>query len=354
MGALNYLFRAVSWLVAGVALASCGLVQGDGRYLQPIPQVLLSKFSSIGSTPGDPMLVRLFKEESELEVWKQTRDGTFKLVKTYAICSWSGDLGPKFKEGDRQSPEGFYTISPGLMNPNSSYYLAVNTGFPNKFDRVWGRTGSNLMIHGDCSSSGCYAMTDAQIAEIYAMAREALAGGQRSFELQLYPFRMTNENMLKHRSSPYMDFWRNLKIGYDAFELSKRAVKWDVCERKYVFFPGGSGALDANGACPADTSAPDLMAQVSAKQISDLDAFKIASADLDATEAKQEADRVAAADAAAARSRAIAENGVVVKQTTQAITNAVGGFFGSLFGGAAKVPQAGQVAPVPAPAIKRS
>ena len=102
------------------------------------------------------------------------RDGQYALLKTYPICRWSGDLGPKKKEGDRQAPEGFYTITPGQMNPNSNYYLAFNTGYPNAYDRAWGRTGSELMVHGDCSSRGCYAMTDEQIQEIYALARDSL------------------------------------------------------------------------------------------------------------------------------------------------------------------------------------
>ena len=122
-----------------------------------------------------PILVRIFKEESELEVWKQDTTGHFQLLKVYPICRWSGDLGPKVHEGDRQAPEGFYTITPGLMNPNSNYYLAINTGFPNAFDRANDRHGAFLMIHGDCSSRGCYAMTDEQIGEIYSLAREVVS-----------------------------------------------------------------------------------------------------------------------------------------------------------------------------------
>jgi len=113
-----------------------------------------------------PVLVRIFKEESELEVWKQDRTGRFALLKTYPICRWSGELGPKIKQGDRQAPEGFYTITPGQMNPNSAYYLSFNMGYPNAFDRAHGRTGAQVMVHGDCSSRGCYAMTDDQISEI--------------------------------------------------------------------------------------------------------------------------------------------------------------------------------------------
>ncbi len=81
------------------------------------------------------------------------------LLKTFPMCRWSGQLGPKVKEGDRQVPEGFYTITPGAMNPNSSFYLSFNVGYPNNFDRQLGRSGAHIMVHGDCSSMGCFAMT---------------------------------------------------------------------------------------------------------------------------------------------------------------------------------------------------
>ncbi len=121
---------------------------------------------------NSPILVRIFKEEAELEVWKQDTTGRFQILKTYPICRWSGDLGPKLYEGDRQAPEGFYAITPKLMNPNSNFYLAINMGYPNSFDKANNRDGSLLMIHGDCWSSGCYAMTDEQISEIYSLARD--------------------------------------------------------------------------------------------------------------------------------------------------------------------------------------
>ena len=182
-----------------------------------------------------PILVRVFKEESELEVWKQDTSGRFQLLKVYPICRWSGDLGPKINEGDRQAPEGFYAITPGLMNPNSNYYLAINTGFPNAFDRANDRDGTFLMIHGDCSSSGCYAMTDEQIGEIYSLARNSFLGGQPSFQIQAYPFRMTPANLAHHRTNPHMAFWKMLKIGNDHFEATHLEPKVEVCDRLYVF-----------------------------------------------------------------------------------------------------------------------
>ena len=203
-----------------------------------------------------PILARIFKEEAEMEVWKKNRDGDYALLKTYPICKWSGDLGPKKKVGDRQAPEGFYTITPGQMNPNSNYYLAFNTGFPNAYDRAWGYTGSDLMVHGDCSSRGCYAMTDEQIQEIYALARESFFGGQKAFQLQAYPFRMTAMNMAKHRNNPNFAFWKMLKEGYDHFNASHQEPKVAVCEKRYVFDaapPDDSTrplSFNAKSACP--------------------------------------------------------------------------------------------------------
>src|SRR5689334_14050903 len=213
-----------------------------------------------------PILVRLFKEEAEVEVWKQTRDGAYALLKTYPICRWSGDLGPKKKEGDRQAPEGFYTITPGHMNPNSSYYLAFNTGFPNAYDRAWGYTGSDLMVHGDCSSRGCYAMTDEQMQEIYALARESFFGGQKAFQLEAFPFRMTALNMAKHRNNPNFAFWKMLKEGYDHFEATRQEPKVAVCEKHYVFdaVEKNGTPLDSNprGACATYQLNPQIASAV--------------------------------------------------------------------------------------------
>ncbi len=227
-------------LAAGLALAltACGDQQfsGSNRHLAPIPASTMALMSSKGMSKDDPILIRAYKKESELEVWKKGRDGRYAHMKTYPICRWSGQLGPKIREGDRQAPEGFYQVSAAQLNPNSSFYLSFDTGFPNTFDRAHGRTGSHLMVHGSCSSRGCFAMTDEAIAEIYAVAREALSGGgQRAFQFQSYPFRMTAQNLAKHRYDPHIAFWRNLKEGADHFEVTKTEPQVAVCGRRYAF-----------------------------------------------------------------------------------------------------------------------
>ena len=222
-------------IAAAIALAGCGGAPTISRDMQPLSERVLAELKAKRMEKDSPILMRIFKEESELEVWKQDDSGRFALFRSYPICRFSGELGPKIKTGDRQAPEGFYTITPGLMNPNSSQYLAINTGFPNAYDRANGRTGSFLMIHGGCSSAGCYAMTDEQMAEIYALAREAFFGGQASFQLQAYPFRMTPLNLARHRDSPHMAFWRMLKEGHDHFEVTHLQPRIGVCEKRYIF-----------------------------------------------------------------------------------------------------------------------
>jgi murein L,D-transpeptidase YafK len=242
---------------------------------QPVSPKLVAAMNEKDMDLQSPILVRLFKTEAELEVWKQDRSGKFALLKTYPICRWSGDLGPKVREGDRQAPEGFYAITPGQMNPQSAYYLSFNTGYPNAFDRALGRSGSQLMVHGDCSSRGCYAMTDEQIAEIYTMGRESFFGGQKSFQFQAYPFRMTPANLAKHRNNPNMAFWKMIKEGYDHFEVTHQEPKVDFCEKKYVFDaakpPGATSdpVFNASAKCPAYVIPDDIAEAVRQKQQDD-------------------------------------------------------------------------------------
>jgi murein L,D-transpeptidase YafK len=200
-----------------------------------LPPELLSLLRQKKMPINSPILVRTFKEEAELEVWKQDAAGRFQILKTYPICRWSGDLGPKLWEGDGQTPEGFYSVTPTQMNPHSNYYLAINIGFPNSFDRANNRDGSLVMIHGDCRSAGCYAMTDEQVGEIYSLARDSFEGGRASFQVQAYPFRLTPANLARHRNSPNLAFWKMLKIGNDHFEATHLEPKVDVCNRSYVF-----------------------------------------------------------------------------------------------------------------------
>src|SRR5256714_2884101 len=263
-------------LAGGVLLAGCNSdeisLASNAKANQPVPPKLMADMVEKNMDLQSPILVRLFKQETELEVWKQPRDGQFALLKTYPICRWSGDLGPKVREGDRQAPEGSYSINPGQMNPQSAYYLSFNTGYPNAFDKALGRTGSQLMVHGDCSSRGCYAMTDEQIAEIYSLGRESFFGGQRSFQLQAFPFKMSPINMAKHRNNPNMPFWKMIKEGYDHFEVTRQEPRVDFCEKKYVFnairAPDAKSdpVFNASAKCPAYAISDEVADAVREKQ----------------------------------------------------------------------------------------
>jgi len=210
----------------------------------------LKQMETLNMDRRAPVLIRIYKEESTLEVWKQNRSGKFALVRSYPICKFSGNLGPKLVQGDHQAPEGFYDITPSQMNPNSSEYLAFNTGFPNAYDRSLERTGSFLMVHGGCRSVGCYAMTDSAMEEIYGLVDEAFKGDQEKIQLQAFPFRMTARNLASHAADPNMPFWEMLKAGSDAFLATEQPPKVAVCDRRYAFNPAVAGDLNPSAPCP--------------------------------------------------------------------------------------------------------
>lgn len=195
---------------------------------------LKKDLGSLGLSLGEPVFIRVFKEELELELWV-LEGSRFVKFRTYSIAAMSGKLGPKLAEGDFQAPEGFYFVPRSMMNPKSLYHLAFNIGYPNSYDRSHGRTGSFIMVHGDRQSIGCFAMTDAKIEEIYTLCDAALAGGQPYFRVHCFPFRMTSERMAQSKGEKWEDFWKNLKVGYDWFEEKKVPPNVKVKNRRYLF-----------------------------------------------------------------------------------------------------------------------
>jgi murein L,D-transpeptidase YafK len=267
---------ALAGVLAGCTEATLGDV--SPKATKPLPAALVQSMRAKGMTTTSPIMVRIFKEEGKLEVWKQKDNGRYDIAASYDICKWSGRLGPKFTEGDRQAPEGFYTVRPHQMNPKSSYHLSFNIGFPNAYDRAHGRTGQHLMVHGACSSAGCYSMTDEQVEQIYAFARDAFKGGQTEFQIQAFPFRMTAANMARYKDDPNYAFWKMLKEGYDHFEITKVPPKVDVCERRYVFnqIPEPGRTFQPAAACPAATQPENLTVAYRSYQASYDSAFATA------------------------------------------------------------------------------
>jgi len=209
---------------------------------------------------GAPIFVRIFKEESELELWVRGRE-RFELFRTYPICRISGGLGPKLEQGDQQGPEGFYFVTPDRLNPSSEYFLAFNLGYPNAFDRSHGRTGGALMVHGDCVSAGCYAMTDPGISEIYALAEAALRSGQPYFRVHAFPFRLTDANLARHAGSPWRDFWAGMRPAFDWFEARRRPPEIRVRAGRYEVAGGAVG--DVAGGAAGEAAGGDETAALS-------------------------------------------------------------------------------------------
>jgi murein L,D-transpeptidase YafK len=195
------------------------------------------RLAAHGVKRGAPVYIRIFKLESELELWVQKGD-RFERFATYPICVWSGRLGPKLREGDRQAPEGFYTVDAEQLNPNSRMHRSFSLGFPNVFDQAHGRTGSFIMVHGGCASIGCFAVTDPGVDEIWRMVTAALEGGQARFPVHVFPFRMSDRALNFRKGYRWHDFWSDLKKGYDLFQPSRIPPAVSVCNGRYVFEPG--------------------------------------------------------------------------------------------------------------------
>lgn len=186
-----------------------------------------------GAAPNAEVMIRIIKEDRILELWKVQKDATWQKIKTYNICTVSGGLGPKKKQGDRQAPEGFYSVAGSQLNPFSAEHLSINTGYPNVRDRFYRYTGSALMIHGGCSSAGCYAITDAAMEELYAAVRDAIRGGQKNVQLQIYPFVMSDWRMMLQSKDPNYAFWKELKQGWDWFEKNQKPIPVTVVNGSY-------------------------------------------------------------------------------------------------------------------------
>jgi murein L,D-transpeptidase YafK len=203
--------------------------------IRRVKPVLKKEFEKKDLNYGSPIFMRIFKESKELEIWVKS-ENRFKLFETYEICTYgSGTLGPKTRRGDGQAPEGFYFVTPQRLNPASSFHLSFNLDYPNKYDRTHKRTGGNLMVHGSCVSIGCYAMTDDGIEEIFAIADAAFRNDQKFFRVHIFPFRMSEKNIEKHKETEWYGFWNNLKEGYDFFEETKIPPNVEVRNKKYIF-----------------------------------------------------------------------------------------------------------------------
>lgn len=208
-----------------------------GRLTLPLPGTPdtsqpMTRLAAAGLRLGAPMLIRIFKAESELEVWIKKRS-TYVRFATYPVCYWSGALGPKLREGDRQTPEGFYALTERELHHGERWRRSLNIGYPNAFDQVNGRSGSNILVHGGCDSVGCFAMTDAVNAELFDLVSAALRSGSPSVQLHVFPFRMTDANLAAHPADKWTQFWSDLKLGYDSFERTRLPPNISVCGRRY-------------------------------------------------------------------------------------------------------------------------
>lgn len=251
--------RTVCWGITSTIVSAAAVLctgpapahAAEAAAAKPLSAETLTFLETKKIEAAAPVYIRIFKEESELEVWKERPGGRYVLIKTYPICNWSGALGPKQAIGDLMAPEGFYSLGTGSLKPDSKFHLALNIGYPNALDRALGRTGDFIMVHGDCKSVGCFAMTDGLIEEIYAFVREALDGGQERVPVHTFPFRMTDTALARHAGHPAEASWAPLKEAYDDFAKSRLVPRVAMCEKRYVVNP----IFDVEPATPKSAAA---------------------------------------------------------------------------------------------------
>ena len=262
-GRLRIAALGLLWAMAGQSISYPALAD-EKAASKPVPAVTLTALAQKVIPIAAPIYIRIFKEDSELEVWKARADGRYVIIKTFPICNWSGALGPKTKLGDQMAPEGFYSFSADGLKPDSKYHLAINVGYPNALDRALGRNGDFIMVHGKCLSIGCFAMTDELIEEVYALARDAIAGGEQRVPLHIFPFRMTAANMKLHADHAARATWTPLKEAFDDFTKTQIPPRTGACGGHYVVNP--IAPLDGNAADACPSRLGKLLAMISPKK----------------------------------------------------------------------------------------
>jgi murein L,D-transpeptidase YafK len=199
---------------------------------------LAPELGKLGLAAGDPVVLRLFKEENELEIWmKPSHEPLFTLFKVHRLSISAGRPGPKLREGDGQAPEGFYEIRAGGLRPETRHHLGLDLGYPNRLDQSLGRGGSDIMIHGGEGSAGGFGLAPAVMDEVYALIDAALREGEPSVPVHLFPFRLTDRRMdeVVEGRSRWTEEWVNLKEGYDFFETVRLAPAIGTERGRYDF-----------------------------------------------------------------------------------------------------------------------
>ncbi len=250
-------------LVLAAALVITALTSAAAQDVATKDTTYGPRLGTIDFSAGSPVFIRIFKQEAQLELWMQ-KAGRFELIDSFPICHWSGTLGPKLYEGDRQAPEGFYSVGPQQLVLSGRHIRSLDLGYPNAFDRSLGRTGSHILLHGGCRSTGCFAMTDPVMERVYALAEQALRAGQQEIPVHVFPFRMTTANLQQHSNSPWRAFWNNLKVGYDAFEATRTLPGVYACRGAYLV-EGDDPTREANPPTDCAVQTP-LMAEAKSNQ----------------------------------------------------------------------------------------
>ncbi|TNH34176.1 L,D-transpeptidase family protein [Campylobacter helveticus] len=102
---------------------------------------------TLGYYDKDVVIVKTNKNDKILKVYSYTNGKIKKEFEQKEVIT--GLMGDKEKEGDLKTPIGFYELG-AKFNPGDQYYgpFAFATSYPNLLDKVQGKTGGGIWIHG--------------------------------------------------------------------------------------------------------------------------------------------------------------------------------------------------------------
>ncbi len=236
-------FRRVCVLIGALVFCQAALADAkEATLTEPSsPSVAVAKgnllaveFAARNLKLGSPVFLRVYKQSSKMELWVE-KGPRYELFKTYSICRWSGGLGPKMYEGDRQSPEGLYHITAEDLIVNPRWHRAMNINYPNRFDVINGRGGSGILIHGKCGSVGCFAIQDNNVEEVYDAVRAALHSGQVSIPVLALPFSFAAYAPAVEDTLKLNEFWTDLRRADLLFNRDRVPPTAWVCDGRYYF-----------------------------------------------------------------------------------------------------------------------
>lgn len=235
------------------------------------------RFTAFPPKMAKKVVVRVFKLEGEAELW--AGDEHLQLVSTLNICAMDREPGPKLREGDGKTPEGFYTLNFEHGFASQMWFMWIDLDDLNRAGEVgrgsvfktfvtypqaidyqhanmagFSNPGSAIFCHGNCVSAGCVSFKNPDYLPIFSYTRHAFLNGPKNAEIHVFPFRFDQKNMdveAKKHGQPCGEgnrwckhvmtgFWQQLELGFQTFNETPRLLNFSFRPRRLKLGESGS------------------------------------------------------------------------------------------------------------------